>query len=295
MSLPHNFDQFVGKQVVGPTDEGLDAHTRDEDMTESNFIEFLKVEKMNNKTRDFKLVFDDIEQLAFSHALVVVNRKQIVEKLVGYLRGQHRREEDSDKESDSDIEHGVFHLEAEKQEEQDENTDFVLKGKILGLIVALIKDLRSDIYDEFKELILPEVIQLIDVQDVDLLDQIFTLFSYSFKFLIKQIRDDISDFYEVFSHLLTHHNKHLRHFAAQSFSHVLRKTPIDEKLVALISRPLENLSEDEQLTHPDVSVVLGVSDIFYEIMYGANGNLHSKSSGTLQTLLEFSPSNGTKF
>jgi hypothetical protein len=74
---------------------------------------------------------------------------------------------------------------------------------------------------------MPSVIEIIDVTNLMILDKVFTLFSYSMKYLLKQIRNDVKNFWEVFGVLLAHRNKHLRHFAAQSFSHVLRKITID--------------------------------------------------------------------
>lgn len=170
-----------------------------EDQLKSNFISFLKTEKMNNRTLDFKKVFADLEPLAYSHALIVLNKRQIVKKMLKYLKPENQLA-------------GAL-----------ATSDSVIKGKILELMIALIKDLRGDIYGEFVELVMPAVIAIIDVQNFDLLDGIFSLFSFSFKFLLKPIRDDIANFYEVFQELIVHKNRHLRHFAAQSFSYIVRK------------------------------------------------------------------------
>jgi hypothetical protein len=147
------------------------------DQLQSNFIAFLKTEKMNNRTVDFKRVFVDLEPLAYSHALVVLNKRQLVTKLLKHL-----------KPLPANAQVGVA-LAA---------SDSVIKGKVLDLIVALVKDLRQDIYKEFVELIMPAAIAVVDVQNVALLDSVFTLFSFSFKFLLKPIRDDIENFFEVF-------------------------------------------------------------------------------------------------
>lgn len=45
-----------------------------EDQLQSNFIGFLRTERMNNRTLDFRKVFDEIEPLAYSHALIVLNK-----------------------------------------------------------------------------------------------------------------------------------------------------------------------------------------------------------------------------
>ena len=65
---------------------------------------------MNNKTLEFKKAFEQLEPLCFSHALILLNKKQIVAKLLGYLKSP--------------------------------NSENVLKGNVLELMIALIKDLR---------------------------------------------------------------------------------------------------------------------------------------------------------
>lgn len=148
-----------------------------EDQLKSNFISYLKTEKMNNRTLDFKKVFADLEPLAYSHALILLNKRQLVKQLLKHLKPP---------------------ADGRQLEGALATSDSVTKGKILELIIALIKDLRQDIYGEFVELIMPAVITIIDVQNFPLLDGIFSLFSFSFKFLLKPIRDDIQNFYEVF-------------------------------------------------------------------------------------------------
>lgn len=148
-----------------------------EDQLKSNFISYLKTEKMNNRTLDFKKVFADLEPLAYSHALILLNKRQLVKQLLKHLKPIR----------DGKQLQGAL-----------ATSDSVIKGKILELFIALIKDLRQDIYGEFVELIMPAVIAIIDVQNFQLLDGVFSLFSFSFKFLLKPIRDDIHNFYEVF-------------------------------------------------------------------------------------------------
>ena len=182
----HSMEAFMQYDtLVDPTEM--------EDQLQSNFIAFLKTEKMNNRTLDFKRVFVDVEPLAYSHALVVLNKRQLVMKLLKHL-----------KPLPGGAQPGVAFA----------TSDSVVKCKVLDLIVALVKDLRHDIYQEFVELIMPAAIAVVDVQNVALLDSVFTLFSFSFKFLLKPIRDDINNFFEVFQELVIHKNRHLRHFAA---------------------------------------------------------------------------------
>ena len=112
LDVIHNFDSLI--------DGKGDSMIRDAEgdgQLESNFIEYLRTEKMNNRTLEFKKVFEALEPLCFSHALILLNKKAIVKKLLAYLK------------SDS--------------------SENVLKGNVLELFIALIKDLRQDIYAEF--------------------------------------------------------------------------------------------------------------------------------------------------
>ena len=76
--------------------------------------------------------------------------------------------------------------------------DTVIKGNVLELIIALVKDLRGDLYKDFVKKIMPQVIAIIDVQNIQLIDKVFTLFSFSFKYLLKPIREDIKNFYHIY-------------------------------------------------------------------------------------------------
>jgi len=229
-----------------------------EDQLQSNFIYYLRAEKLNNQTLDFKTVVKDIEPLCFSQALIVLNKTEIVAKLMGYLKAD---------------------TEAVGAQA---TSDTVIKGKVLELLIALIKDLRGDIYDDFKRLIMPQVISIIDVQNIGVMESIFTLFSYSFKYLLKSIRADIKCFYDVFQEVLVHKNRHLRHFASQCFSYVLKKMTLDGEAVEMILQPLmESTAGPFAIVH----VLQGVSDVLLEVMYGASEDLHSKATEVLSVLL----------
>lgn len=97
------------------------------------------------------------------------------------------------------------------------------KSIALDLIIALIKDLREEIYESFKSQILPKSLEVIDTQDINLLDKVFTMISFGIKYLVKPITKDFQVFYSVYLELMVHKSKHLRKFAAQGLSFVLRK------------------------------------------------------------------------
>jgi len=125
-------------------DSLIDTSNREEmeDQLKSNFISFLRTEKMNNRTLDFKKVFTALEPLAYSHALIVLNKRKLVLELLKHLQPR----------GDGPELAGAL-----------ATSDSVIKGKCLELMIALIKDLRHEIYGEFVELIMPAVIAVIDV------------------------------------------------------------------------------------------------------------------------------------
>lgn len=85
---------------------------------------------------------------------------------------------------------------------------------IIDLVIALVKDLRQDIYPDFMHEILPVVISILDCSNLPLLDAVFSLLSFSFKYLLTPIREDLTNFYNVFVELLLHKNKFVRKFTA---------------------------------------------------------------------------------
>jgi len=80
----------------------------------------------------------------------------------------------------------------------------VVYPQIINLIIALIKDLRTDIYEAFLSEILPVVISILDCTDLLILDAVFSMLSFSFKYLIKPLKEDLDRFYTVYSELLLH-------------------------------------------------------------------------------------------
>jgi hypothetical protein len=130
--------------------------------------------------------------------------------------------------------------------------------------------------------ILPAVITSIDNQDLPLLDKIFSLLSMAFKFLLKQIKEDINNVYLVLFELIRHQNKFVRKFASQSLSYVIRKLPIDQALIKIILDPLIEENEDKAEVR---NAILGTADLFHEVIRGQGDDLHSKARPVLAELL----------
>ena len=79
MKQGHSMEMFM------QYDNLMDGEDVENDM-KSNFIEFLRDEKMNNRTLDFKVVYQQLEPLSFSYSLVIVNKKKIIAKLLSFLK-----------------------------------------------------------------------------------------------------------------------------------------------------------------------------------------------------------------
>jgi hypothetical protein len=126
------------------------------------------------------------------------------------------------------------------------------------------------------------VINAIDNQDLPLLDKIFSLLSMAFKFLLKQIKEDINNVYLVLFELIRHQNKFVRKFASQSLSYVIRKLPIDQALNKLILSPLIEENADKVEVK---NAIYGTSDLYYEVISGQGDDLHSKARPVLAELL----------
>lgn len=146
---------------------------------------------------------------------------------------------------------------------------------IIDLVIALIKDLRKDIYSDFMHEILPTVISILDCSNLKLLDAVFSLLSFSFKYLLNPLREDLKRFYGIYVVLLNHKNKYVRKFAAQSFSYVLRKIKFSQDIVNMLTSEVDGENE-----------VLALVELLFEICSGEQDNLHSKAPEVLTSLLE---------
>lgn len=140
---------------------------------------------------------------------------------------------------------------------------------VVDLFVALVKDFRADIYEEFMTAILPKVVGSLDITNVELMDKVFTLVSFAVKYLTKSIKEDLPRFYGVYSELLSHRNKFVRKFSAQALCYVVRKVAFDDKMISLILSTLEGQQAKDAVT--------GISELLFEVAYGAGDGLHSKA------------------
>ena len=128
---------------------------------------------------------------------------------------------------------------------------------------------------------MPSMINALDISNVTLLDKVFTLLSFAVKYITKSIKEDLENFYSAYVELLGHKNKFVRKFAAQSFCYVIRKISFDERLLSTILKPIFASSEDKTL----FDKIVGISELLFEVIYGASEGLHSRAKECLEQLL----------
>uniref|UniRef100_A0A8B7UPX2 Small subunit processome component 20 homolog n=1 Tax=Castor canadensis TaxID=51338 RepID=A0A8B7UPX2_CASCN len=93
---------------------------------------------------------------------------------------------------------------------------------LLDLVVQLARDLQMDFYPHFQDFFLT-ITSILETQDTELLEWAFTSLSYLYKYLWRLMVKDMSNIYSLYSTLLAHKKLHIRNFAAESFTFLMRK------------------------------------------------------------------------
>lgn len=115
-----------------------------------------------------------------------------------------------------------------------------------SLVVQLARDLQTDFYPHFPDFFVL-ITSLLDTKDTELLEWVFTSLSYLYKYLWRLMVKDMTNIYRwkkantvkwiywtsisdciflsnsLYSTLLAHKKEHIRIFAAESFSYLMRK------------------------------------------------------------------------
>ncbi|XP_017285401.1 small subunit processome component 20 homolog isoform X2 [Kryptolebias marmoratus] len=145
---------------------------------------------------------------------------------------------------------------------------------LLDLVVQLARDLQADFYPHFPDFFLL-ITSLLDTKDTELLEWAFTCLSYLYKYLWRLMVKDMTNIYSLYSTLLEHKKEHIRKFAAESFSFLMRKVPDLDGLLNLMFSDLER--------HPDK--VEGAGQLLFEMCRGVRNMLHSCAATVLPVVL----------
>ncbi|XP_068162452.1 small subunit processome component 20 homolog [Antennarius striatus] len=145
---------------------------------------------------------------------------------------------------------------------------------LLDLVVQLARDLQTDFYPHFPDFFIL-ITSLLDTKDTEVLEWAFTSLSYLYKYLWRLMVKDMSNIYSLYSTLLAHKKEHIRKFAAESFSFLMRKVP---DLDALLIHMFSDLQQ-----HPDK--VEGAGQLLFEMCKGIRHMFHSCTANALSIAL----------
>ncbi|XP_054845011.1 small subunit processome component 20 homolog [Eublepharis macularius] len=146
---------------------------------------------------------------------------------------------------------------------------------LLDLVVQLARDLQTDFYPHFQDFFL-SITKLLDTQDTELLEWAFTSLSYLYKYLWRLMVKDMSNIYGLYSTLLAHHKQHIRNFAAESFTFLMRKVSDQNALLNLM---FFDLGE-----HPEK--VEGVGQLIFAMCKGVKNMFHSCAEKAITLILK---------
>ncbi|XP_034530006.1 small subunit processome component 20 homolog [Notolabrus celidotus] len=141
---------------------------------------------------------------------------------------------------------------------------------LLDLVVQLARDLQTDFYPHFPDFFIL-ITSLLDTKDTEVLEWAFTCLSYLYKYLWKVMVKDMTKIYGLYSTLLAHKKEHIRKFAAESFSFLMRKVPDLDALLSLMFSDLEQ--------HPDKAE--GAGQLLFEMCKGVRQMFHSCAGNAL--------------
>uniref|UniRef100_A0A4W5MI71 UTP20 small subunit processome component n=1 Tax=Hucho hucho TaxID=62062 RepID=A0A4W5MI71_9TELE len=145
---------------------------------------------------------------------------------------------------------------------------------LLDLVVQLARDLQMDFYPHFPDFFVL-ITSLLETQDTEILEWAFTCLSYLYKYLWRLMVKDMTKMYSLYSTLLAHKKEHIRKFAAESFSFLMRKVPDPD---ALLNHMFLDLEE-----HPGKAE--GVGQLLFEMCKGVRNMFHSCAGTALPIAL----------
>uniref|UniRef100_A0A4W6DX43 UTP20 small subunit processome component n=1 Tax=Lates calcarifer TaxID=8187 RepID=A0A4W6DX43_LATCA len=142
---------------------------------------------------------------------------------------------------------------------------------LLDLVVQLARDLQTDFYPHFPDFFIL-ITTLLDTKDTEVLEWAFTCLSYLYKYLWRVMVKDMTNIYSLYSTLLAHKKEHIRNFAAESFSFLMRKVGNLNCLFGVSSGLL-------MINHE------GAGQLLFEMCKGVRNMFHSCTANALPVAL----------
>ncbi|XP_077628408.1 small subunit processome component 20 homolog isoform X2 [Crocuta crocuta] len=146
---------------------------------------------------------------------------------------------------------------------------------LLDLVVQLARDLQTDFYPHFQDFFVT-ITSILETQDTELLEWAFTSLSYLYKYLWRLMVKDMSNIYSMYSTLLAHKKLHIRNFAAESFTFLMRKVSDKNSLFNLMFLDLDE--------HPEKAE--GVGQLLFEMCKGVRNMFHSCTGKAVKLIFQ---------
>lgn len=208
---------------------------------ETYFYEALLKWKDLNLSENFKKFFQEVSSKSQSFNMLVFHQNTIVESLKSCLSVKNN----------------------------------MAVQPLLDLVVQLARDLQMDFYPHFCDFFII-ITSILETQDTEVLEWAFTSLSYLYKYLWRVMVKDMDKIYSLYSKLLAHKKEHIRNFAAESFSFLMRKVSDYDALFTLM---FSNLSESPQNAR-------GAGQLIFEMCRGVCNMFHSGATKALPVVLQ---------
>ena len=170
---------------------------------------------------------------------------------------------------------------------------------LCGCLAALARDLRQEFYPFLQPRVLPVLLGLLDTQDADLLEDVFSCIAFLFKFLLRFVVDDFAATFTLLFPALRHKQWYIRKFSAEVLSFLVRKLPaealspalahvLDTAAAAMVpcaDAPLGTYA----MAHKRQQVEEGVSQLLFEAVKGVQHGFHSRFALTSRVLVALVP------
>ncbi|CAJ0900983.1 2569_t:CDS:10 [Entrophospora sp. SA101] len=152
---------------------------------------------------------------------------------------------------------------------------------LLDLVTKFARDLELDFYPFF-ERIITVILPLTKHRNVETLEWTFNCIAYLFKYLLKQVTDNLCSTFKLMAPLLgkEYQKPYIQHFAAEAFAYLLRKAQ-DDKLTNIIRFIIDSANAS-----PNDVYYEGLSMLFCETIKSSENKIRSKGTILLRELLD---------
>eukprot|EP00842_Homolaphlyctis_polyrhiza_P001421 jgi/Hompol1/227/HPOL_000682-RA len=150
---------------------------------------------------------------------------------------------------------------------------------ILHLIVALAKDLQEEFYPHFPSLFKAIVAVAATTSHPQLVEAVFNTMAYLFKYLSKQLIEDIEQTFSLMIPVFRHNKLFVRSFSAESFGFLLRKVREGTAQTKVFSYIISSLFKNETNIYLE-----SISLVFFETIKQVKNAFHSRAPQNLEII-----------